>query len=69
MPGDLQRTWIVFELDIVPTGGARLPIVRSGDSVGCRFLGSSRQAMRLTVYGRYTDFGLRSLGLNVRFGS
>jgi hypothetical protein len=31
MPGDLQRTWIVFELDIVPTEGARLPIVRSGD--------------------------------------
>ena len=25
--------------------------------------------MRLTVYGRYTDFGLMSLGLNVRFGS
>jgi hypothetical protein len=23
----------------------------------------------LTVYGRYTDFGLMSLGLNVRFGS
>jgi hypothetical protein len=23
--------------------------------------------MRLTVYGRYTDFGLMSLGLNVRF--
>ena len=25
--------------------------------------------MRLTVYARYTDFGLRFLGLNVRFGS
>ena len=69
MPGDLQRTWIVFELDIVPTEGTRLPSVRSGDFGSCRFLGSSRQAMRLTVYGRYTDFGLRSLGLNVRFGS
>jgi hypothetical protein len=28
-----------------------------------------RQAMRLTVYGRYTDFCLMSLGLNVRVGS
>jgi len=25
--------------------------------------------MRLTVYGRYTAFGLMSLGSNVRFGS
>jgi hypothetical protein len=25
--------------------------------------------MRLTVQGRYTDFGLVSLALNVRFGS
>ena len=25
--------------------------------------------MRLTVYNRYTDFGLMSLRLNVRFGS
>ena len=25
--------------------------------------------MRLTVHGRYTDFGLVSVGLNVRFGS
>ena len=66
MPGDLQRTWIVFELDFVPTEGTRLPIVRSGDFGRLPF---SRQAMRLTVYGRYTDFGLRSLGLNVRFGS
>ena len=44
-------------------------LFEAATSVGCRFLGSSRQAMRLTVYGRYTDFGLRSLGLNVRFGS
>ena len=31
MPGDLQRTWIVFELDFVPTEGTRPPIVRSGN--------------------------------------
>jgi hypothetical protein len=31
MPGDLQKTKIVFELDFVPTEGTRLPIIRSGN--------------------------------------
>ena len=31
MPGDLQKTKIVFELAFVPTEGTRLPIVTSGN--------------------------------------
>ena len=46
MPGDLQKTKIVFELDFVPTEGTRLPI--SATSVGSAAL---RQAGCLAVYG------------------
>ena len=59
----------IVESELMPTGQRAANLLEAATSVGCRFLGSSRQAMRLTVYGRYTDFGLRSLGLNVRFGS
>jgi len=43
---------------------------RSGDFGRLPFFWAAlRQAMRLTVYGRYIDFGLMSLWWNVRFGS
>ena len=55
MPGDLQKTKIVFELDFVPTEGTRLPIVRSGNFGRLPFSGqlSAKQGARL-----YTDIRL-----------
>jgi hypothetical protein len=70
MRGGLRKTRIVFEIAILCLPKAPgCQLLEAATSVGCRFSGSSQTSNCLAVYGRYTAFGLMSLGLNVRFGS
>ena len=70
MPGGLRKTRIVLR--------SRFCAYRGHQAANCQkrrlryvavFWAALRKATRLTVQERYTDFGLMSLGLNVRFGS